>query len=136
MAHRLLFALASVAGPQASATDVYPSGSASPSESVSPTPPVSPSPSVSPSTPPAADGCTPGYWKTHPEAWPIPTTTTVDDVFDGAGSFSGTTLLAALSLQGGSGISGATETLLRAGTAAYLNSLSVDFAYTRRRSSA
>ena len=51
-------------------------------------------------------------------------------VFTGAGSFSGTTLLGALSLQGGSGVEGATEILLRAAVAAYLNSLSLNYAYS------
>jgi hypothetical protein len=51
-------------------------------------------------------------------------------VFTGAGIYSGTTLLAALSFQGGTGVLGATRVLLRAAVAAYLNSLSVDFAFS------
>ena len=27
------------------------------------------------------EGCTPGFWKNHPEAWPISTGTTLEDVF-------------------------------------------------------
>jgi hypothetical protein len=118
----------------ATGTDTSPSPSVSPSVSESPSvpPSPSPSPSVTPSeTPtPGAEGCTPGYWKTHPESWPISTTTTLGEVFTGTGIYSGTTLLAALSFQGGTGLDGATRILLRAAVAAYLNSLSVDYAFT------
>lgn len=121
-------------GQPATATDTNPTPSVSPSESLSPSPSESPSPTVSPSpseTPtPGAEGCTPGFWKNHPEAWPIPTTTTVGSVFTGAGVYSTATLLEALSFQGGPDVSGATRILLRAAAAAYLNSLSVDFALT------
>lgn len=131
-----LFALAVSGGATAAAGEVdsspSPSASTSTSSSPSPSPSVT-SPSPSPSeTPPGGEGCTPGYWKNHPSAWPtgVSPSATVGSVFTGAGSYSGTTLLAALSLQGGTGVTGATETLLRAAVAAYLNSLTVDYAYS------
>jgi hypothetical protein len=35
---------------------------------------------------PVCNGLSPGYWKNHPEAWPVPTTTWFADVFYVAGS--------------------------------------------------
>ncbi len=105
------------AGPQAAANTTIATESAEPSES------------PSPSETPGGEGCTPGYWKNHPESWPVPTTTTVGDAFTGS-TYSGTTLLAALAFPGGSGLAGAERILLRAGAAAILNSVAVDYAYT------
>jgi hypothetical protein len=68
-----------------------------------------------------ANGCTPGYYKNH--------TATNENLklsvaFPGAnlGPYANLTLKQALSLQGGPGIDGALQTLLRAAAAAYLNS--------------
>ena len=93
-------------------------------------------------------GRTPGYWKNHPTEWPkfsvvnykgatipITTKTLVRDVFNVPTSkdFSciGTkdTLLTALSYKGGSTLCGATQTLLRAATAALLNEAYFGSAY-------
>jgi hypothetical protein len=55
----------------------------------------------------------------------------VGDVFSAAtGDFADATLLEALSFQGGPGVDGATEILLRAAVAAYLNSFAVDYPLT------
>jgi hypothetical protein len=72
-------------------------------------------------------GCTPGYWKNHTDAWadtPYSPTDTVGSVFTlpaSLSSFSSETLLAALSGGGGPGLNGATEILLRAAVASLLN---------------
>jgi len=76
---------------------------------------------------------TPGYWKNHTELWgglpPYTTDTLVTAVFGGVPGRSSTykkpfdqlTLLQALALKGGSNLDGARETLLRNGTASFLN---------------
>jgi len=68
-----------------------------------------------------ANGCTPGYYKNHTA---VNENTSVTAAFPGAnlGAYSGLTVKAALSLQGGPGIDGALQILLRAAAAAYLNS--------------
>ena len=71
------------------------------------------------------EGCTPGYWKNHTEDWQeYSPTQTVASVFSAAADtpYGTLTLLAALNLQGGSGVSGAQQILLRAAVAALLNS--------------
>jgi hypothetical protein len=76
------------------------------------------------------EGCTPGYWKQpqHFDSWPVDTTTTLADAgFVGTGHDASTTLLQALSFQGGPTIQDAKDILLRIAAAAYLNSLSVDY---------
>jgi hypothetical protein len=72
------------------------------------------------------EGCTPGYWKNHEEAWVTYTPTqTVDSVFTGADPTLGSqTLLEALSFQGGPDLVGKQEILLRAAVAALLNTTS------------
>jgi hypothetical protein len=85
--------------------------------------------------PPGQEGCTPGFWKQpqHFDSWPDGVTPDmlVGDVFTAAtGAFADATLLEALSFQGGSGVGGATEILLRAAVAAYLNSFAVDYPLT------
>jgi hypothetical protein len=71
-------------------------------------------------------GCSPGFWKNHPEAWPQ-TGHSIFDTVGGVGfvnadpSLSVKTLLEALSFKGGSGVLGAQQILLRAGSAALLN---------------
>lgn len=81
-----------------------------------------------------AQGCTPGYWKNHTEAWPIATSTTLSSVFSGAVStkYANYSLLSALRLKGGSDLSGAQQILFRAAAAAYLNAVDtgVNYAYS------
>jgi hypothetical protein len=80
-------------------------------------------------------GCTPGYWKTHLDAWadtPYSPTDTVGSVFTlpaDLSSYSSETLLDALNGAGGPDLNGATEILLRAAVASLLNATdpNVDF---------
>jgi hypothetical protein len=74
------------------------------------------------------EGCTPGYWKNHPDRWPTPYSTgqMVASVFSEAGSapyteLGSASLLQALFFQGGSGLEGAGQILLRAAVASLLN---------------
>jgi hypothetical protein len=74
------------------------------------------------------EGCTPGYWKNHTDSWP-PTgyspSQKVQSVFSQASLYpalGSSTLLQALSFDGGSDLTGAAGNLLRAATAALLNS--------------
>ncbi len=72
--------------------------------------------------PPPDLGCTPGYWKNHPDAW-IATLPTGD--IGGIGDLNGDgkedTFMDALNYKGGSGDTGALRILLRAGIAQRLN---------------
>jgi hypothetical protein len=77
----------------------------------------------------SANSCTPGFWKNHTGIWdttgpsvtvPYTTSTLIGDVFTGS-HYSDLTLLDGLSLQGGPGLQGAEEILLRAGIARLLN---------------
>jgi hypothetical protein len=75
-------------------------------------------------TPEDGEGCTPGFWKTHPESWTgFSTEDTLEDVFDVPNSLGldDTTLLEALDT-GGGGV----NALLRHAVAALLNSASPD----------
>jgi len=69
------------------------------------------------------EGCTPGFWKNHTEVWQeYSPTQTIGSVYSGApAAYANLTLLEGLSLQGGSGVSGAQQTLLRAAIASLLN---------------
>jgi hypothetical protein len=87
-----------------------------------------------------AEGCTPGYWKNHVDSWPatgFATGATLESVFDVPDSlgYDNVTLLAALSFDGGSGVSGGARILLRAAVASLLNSASpgVDFSQTTQQ---
>jgi hypothetical protein len=77
-------------------------------------------------TPPGNEGCTPGFWKNHLDAWVgFSPDQTVGSVFTSApASVSGLTLLAALDL-GGGGV----EALTRQAIAALLNAASPDVDY-------
>ena len=68
-------------------------------------------------------GCTPGFWKNHPEAWQGYTTDqTIGSVFASADEpYASMTLLDGLGLQGGDDLAGAQEILLRAAIAWVLN---------------
>ena len=82
-------------------------------------------------------GCTPGYWKQsqHFDSWPAAYSTgqsissvfTVPSQLSALGSMS---LLQGLSFQGGSGVNGAAQILLRAAISALLNSGKVDYPLT------
>jgi len=88
------------------------------------------------------EGCTPGFWRNHPEAWQEynPDTKTLarmfsrvplpDDVKDAYGD---TLAIDALSFDGGPGYLGAARILLKHAVAAYLNAASEDVAYPYRR---
>jgi hypothetical protein len=80
-------------------------------------------------------GCTPGYWKVpqHWDSWVSYTTSqTLESVFDVPDSlgYDNVTLVDALSFQGGPGVQGGAQILLRAGVAALLNSNSVNYPLT------
>ncbi len=83
--------------------------------------------------PPTLEGCTPGYWKNHPEAWQgYSPNATLEDVFDVPNNLRLETvkLLAALDFEGG-GTAGAARILLRAAVAALLNAAHDDVNYPR-----
>ncbi len=84
------------------------------------------------------EGCTPGYWKNHTDNWEeYSPTQTVSSAFGSgltiAAQFENQTLLEALQGGGGTGVSGATKILLRAGTAAILNAAHEGLGYPVRR---
>lgn len=82
------------------------------------------------------EGCTPGYWKNHPEAWSgYSPHQTVGAVFEHEdGSLSNATLIEALGFNGGSGVVGAERILLRASIASMLNAASdIDYGYGAAR---
>jgi hypothetical protein len=89
------------------------------------TPPPPPPP------PTGNEGCTPGYWKNHLDAWVgYSPDQTVNSVFTGALPSVGTsTLQQALSFGGGPGVLGAEQILLRAAVAALLNAANPDVDY-------
>jgi hypothetical protein len=99
-------------------------------------------------------GCTPGYWKTHTDNWPGANASdddfgnaavtapgaTMGELFGhqklantGLGQFDGTTIQDALSLMGGSGVTGAGKILFRAAGAAWLNAADDRMNYLFRR---
>ncbi|WP_376791303.1 hypothetical protein [Thermoflexus sp.] len=94
-----------------------------------------PTPTVTP-TPPPGQGCTPGFWKNHLDAWgptgysPSQTVESVWDVPDGFG-LDNDSLATALSYPGGSGTTAAARILLRAAVAAVLNAAHPDVNYPR-----
>ncbi len=102
---------------------------------VAPTPTPLPTPTATP-TPPPGQGCTPGFWKNHLNAWgptgysPSQTVESVWDVPDGFG-LDNDSLTTALSYPGGSGTTAAAQILLRAGVAAVLNAAHPDVNYPR-----
>lgn len=97
------------------------------------------------------EGCTPGYWKQsqHFDSWQEydPTDTLYVffqnhdvppvSVFDGTSSeiaaYGSKTALQGLQLKGGKGVTGATEILLRASVAAFLNAATEELGYPYRR---
>ncbi len=95
-----------------------------PTNTNTPTPTNTNTPTASPTA--TANGCTPGFWKTHPNVWgPTGFTPgqTVGSVFTVPFSaLSNATLIQALAFQGGSTVQAADAILLRAAVAALLNS--------------
>jgi hypothetical protein len=78
-------------------------------------------------------GCTPGYWKTHPECWECYTTDTpLGDVFTfptELASFESYTLMEAMKFGGGAQLEGAVRNLMRSASAALQNACDADIAY-------
>jgi hypothetical protein len=79
-----------------------------------------------PPPPPGDEGCTPGFWKNHPEAWPATGFTTsqlLSSVFAPAGlnGLGSKTLLQALDFGGGNTLTEKKQNLLRIGVAAVLS---------------
>jgi hypothetical protein len=83
-------------------------------------------------------GCTPGYWKNHPQSWQEYTTGSLVGnqwTFPAAlASFKTETFQEALQGGGGPGLNGATTILLRAAVASYLNAANDNVGYPLRRS--
>jgi hypothetical protein len=76
------------------------------------------------------DGCTPGFWKNHTEAWPIEPTSKLTDYFTEVPTLlQGDSLIKALKYPGGSGYLGAARILLRTAVAAMLNIQHPDVEY-------
>jgi len=70
------------------------------------------------------DGCTPGFWKNHPEAWPVhiqPGEDLADYFVAAPSNLWGDTLMDALNYRGGKGYLGAARILLRTAVTAMLN---------------
>ena len=86
--------------------------------------------------PPDGEGCTPGYWKNHPNSWVgYSQVMSVQSVFSSASSYGdlGTaSLRQALAFGGGPGVNGAARILLRAAVASLLNAANngVNFPWT------
>jgi hypothetical protein len=119
----------------ASANSVSTAGAVAPAAAYPTSPsPTSPSPTSPPPTspppttaPPGQEGCTPGFWKNHPEAFPAPYTaaTTLGSVFTGLpAGYASLTFEQALNL-GGGGL----NALLRQAVAALLNASSAGVDY-------
>ena len=86
------------------------------------------------------EGCTPGYWKNHTENWEEFTPGTPLNVYSSnftfpvaLASYRTVTFLQALSFKGGPGVDGATQILMRAAVAAYLNAAHEGVGYPYRR---
>lgn len=83
------------------------------------------------------EGCSPGFWKNHPEVWEEYSTTTklgaVWAIPDALASFRGATFKQALAYGGGPGLDGAAKILFRASVAAYLNAAHEGLGYPLRR---
>jgi hypothetical protein len=87
-----------------------------------------------PPPPPGGQGCTPGYWKNHLNAW-VPTgfspNQALSSVFSptGLGTLGTDTLLGALQYKGGSTLQAKKQILLRAAVASLLNAAHPDVAF-------
>lgn len=81
------------------------------------------------------EGCTPGYWKNHPDAWEETTPSTKFGALytDARANVAEKTMLQALSGGGGPGADGAALILARAAAAAWLNAANEGLGYPWRR---
>jgi hypothetical protein len=88
------------------------------------------------------EGCTPGFWKNHTEAWNqdpadhYDPNQTLDELFDfpdALASFRTVKLVDALDGGGGPGVPGATKILMRAAVAAFNNAAAETIGYPYRR---
>ena len=81
------------------------------------------------------EGCTPGYWKNHTEAWQEAGPNFKVKVLyaDARANVADWTLLQALQGGGGSGADGAAQILARAAVAAWLNAATEELGYPWRR---
>jgi hypothetical protein len=92
--------------------------------------------SAPPPPPAGGEGCTPGYWKTHTEAWP-PTgyspSQALSTVFSptGLGTLGSSTLRQALSFGGGASLVAKKQILLRAAVASVLNTAHPEISFAR-----
>jgi hypothetical protein len=92
----------------------------------------------------ATEGCTPGFWKNHPDCWGCYTPETlVSEVFtvlgdpnylyaaysDSKSDFDADSLMEAMNYKGGTGVAGATRNLLRHATAALQNACNQNVQY-------
>ncbi len=76
------------------------------------------------------DGCTPGFWKNHPEAWLSDPDSLLTNYFDEVpAALQGDSLIMALKYPGGKGYLGAARILLRTAVAAMLNIQHPDVEY-------
>jgi hypothetical protein len=80
-------------------------------------------------------GCTPGYWKNHTSSWQEanPTQLVKSKYADATDHVANWTLLQALQAKGGPGVDGASEILVRAAVAAWLNAANDNLGYPWRR---
>lgn len=86
------------------------------------------------------EGCTPGYWKNHTDNWEEFRPGTPLNVYasnftfpEQLSSYRTKTFLEALNFRGGPGVDGATQILMRAAVAAYLNAAHEGLGYPYRR---
>lgn len=83
------------------------------------------------------EGCTPGYWKNHTESWEVYSPSrqmgTVWDFPSSLSEYGALTFEEGLRLKGGPGVEGATQILLRASVASYLNAAHSGLDYPLRR---
>ncbi len=92
-------------------------------------------------TPCDLEGCTPGYWKNHPQSWeatgfsPDDLVSTIFEkpacLVDCEPGFDTMTLIEALDLAGGPGVCGGTRILLRAAVASLLNAANAGVTFPR-----
>jgi hypothetical protein len=111
----------------AQAGEPSPSPSTSTTTTSPPPTPTTPPPTTTTPPPPGGEGCTPGFWRNHPEAFPAPYSagTTLGSVFTGLpAGYASLTFAQALEL-GGGGL----NALLRQAVAALLNAASADVDY-------
>jgi len=123
-----LLVVATFAGTSVAAGAIGSSSTATTTSSETSTSSTTTPPTTTTTTPPGQEGCTPGFWKNHPEAYAgtgYSPTTTLGSVFSGLSpSYASLTFDQALSL-GGGGL----DALLRQAVAALLNAASPDVDY-------